>query len=94
MKKKKSGIYHTSDLPIKRKESTVDSLKRRVIGIIKPFPRKKEDDDDVEIVSGEEYGDKKVKDLEKKLKKLQKERDPDRVKRMELGDLPIVRKKK
>jgi len=92
MKKKKSGIYHTSDLPINRK-GVVEVVKERILGVM--VKHKGMNEDEVKIVSGEEYGEKRDKELKEKLKKFKL--DPERKKRiprMELGDLPVVRKKK
>lgn len=90
MRIKKSGIYSTKDLPDKKLE---DQKKSEVIGVM--VKEKGMGSEDTEIVSGEEYGEKRDKEFKEKLKKFKL--DPDRknrIKRMELGDLPVVRKKK
>ncbi len=90
MRTKKSGIYHTSDLPDKKLE---DQKKSEVIGVM--VKDKGMGKDGNPVVSGEEYAEKREKEFQERMKKIKL--DPERknrIKRMELGDLPRVRKKK
>ena len=91
MKKKKSGIYHTSDLPEKKVEEVPE--KDGVIGVM--VKDKGMGKDGNPVVSGEEYAEKRDKEFQERMKRFKL--DPDRknrIPRMELGDLPVRRKKK
>jgi len=91
MRTKKSGIYHTSDLPDKKVEAP-ETEKDGVIGVM--VKDKGMGKNGNPVVSGEEYAEKREKEFQERMKKIKL--DPDRknrIKRMELGDLPRVRKK-